>query len=165
MSDFIPYGRQCIDDDDVAAVAEVLRSDWLTTGPKVAEFEEVLAECGGARHAVTFCNGTAALHAAMFALDIGPGDEVVVPALTFAATANAVVYQGGTPIFADVDPETLLIDPAGVAARVTSRTRAIVAVDYAGQPCDYRALQEIADRHGVPLVADACHALGGAERG
>lgn len=165
MSDFIPYGRQSIDDDDVAAVADVLRSDWLTTGPKVAEFEQALAKCGGARHAVAFCNGTAALHAAMFALDIGPEDEVVVPALTFAATANAVVYQGGTPVFCDVDRETLLIDPASVAARITSRTRAIIAVDYAGQPCDYAALQRIADRHGVTLLADACHALGGSELG
>jgi len=160
MNGYIPYGRQWIDDDDVAAVAEALRSDWLTTGPKVAEFEDALAACGGAQHAVTFSSGTAALHAMMFALDIGPGDEVIVPALTFAATANAVVYQGGTPVFADVDATTLLVDPASVAACITTRTRAIVAVDYAGQPCDYSALQELADRCGVPLLADACHSLG-----
>lgn len=165
MNGFIPYGRQWIDDDDVAAVAEVLRSDWLTTGPKVVEFENALTACGGARHAVAFSSGTAALHAMMFALDIGPGDEVIVPALTFAATANAVVYQGGTPVFADVDATTLLVDPASVAACITTRTRAIVAVDYAGQPCDYNALQELADRRGLPLLADACHSLGGRYRG
>ncbi|MBL8800127.1 MAG: UDP-4-amino-4,6-dideoxy-N-acetyl-beta-L-altrosamine transaminase [Planctomycetia bacterium] len=165
MSEFIPYGRQWIDDDDVAAVADVLRSDWLTTGPKVAEFEAALAACGGTRYAVAYCNGTAALHGMMFALDIGPGDEVIVPALTFAATANAVVYQGGTPVFADVDPDTLLMDPASVSARITARTRAIIAVDYAGQPCDYDALQSLADRHGLALLADACHALGGSYRG
>lgn len=161
----LPYGRQWIDDDDIAAVVEVLRSDWLTTGPKVAEFEEAFAQCAGVREAVAVCNGTAALHAAMYALGIGPGDEVIVPAMTFAATANCVVYQGGMPVFVDVDPDTLLIDPDQVEAKITSRTRAIIAVDYAGQPCDYDRLRAIADRHGVKLVADACHALGGSYKG
>jgi perosamine synthetase len=161
----LPYGRQWIDDDDVAAVVEALRSDWLTTGPRVAAFERAVAEVVGARAAVAVSNGTAALHAAMYALGIGPGDEVLVPALTFAASANCVVYQGGTPVFVDVEPDTLLLDPACAAAKITPRTRAIVAVDYAGQPCDYDALRALADRYALPLVADACHALGASYRG
>jgi perosamine synthetase len=164
-STLLPYGKQWIDDDDIAAVVDVLRSDWLTTGPKVDEFERALAAFTGAAHAVAVSNGTAALHAAMAALNIGPGDEVIVPAITFVASSNCVVYQGGTPVFADVDPTTLLIDPADAERKVTSRTRAIVAVDYAGQPCDYDALRAIADKHKIALVADACHALGGAYRG
>jgi perosamine synthetase len=156
----IPYGKQSIDDSDIEAVVEVLRSDWLTTGPKVKEFERALADFTGTRHAVAVSNGTAALHSAMFALNIGPGDEVIVPAVTFAATANCVIYQGGTPIFADVHPDTLLIDPADVEEKITARTKAIIAVDYAGQPCDYERLREIAQKHGLMLIADACHALG-----
>jgi perosamine synthetase len=157
----LPYGKQTVDDDDVAAVVEVLRSDWLTTGPKVDEFERAFANFAGCEHAVAVANGTAALHAAMAALNIGEGDEVIVPAITFVATANAVVYQGGTPVFADVDPETLLIDPESVRQHITPRTRAIAAVDYAGQPCDYDALRAICRAHNLALVSDACHALGG----
>ncbi len=157
---FIPYGRHLIDEADIEAVCEVLRSDWLTTGPKVEAFERSVAGFVGAVHGVAVCNGTAALHTAMYALGIGPGHEVIVPPMTFAATANCVLYQGGTPVFADVDPETLLIDPDQIEARITDRTRAIIAVDYAGQPCDYARLRDIADRHGLALVADGCHALG-----
>lgn len=159
-SPFLPYGRQVIDDDDIAAVMAALRSDWLTTGPQVGAFEEAIARYCGARHGVAVANGTAALHTAMAAIGIGPGDEVIVPALTFAATANAVLYQGGTPVFADVAADTLLIDPAAVARLITPRTKAVVAVDYAGQPCDYQALRAITDRHGLRLLADACHSLG-----
>jgi len=162
---FLPYGRQCIEDEDVAAVVEALRSDWLTTGPRVEEFERAFAETVSAREAVAVTSGTAALHAAMFAIGIGPGDEVIVPAMTFAASANCVVFQGGTPVFADVDPETLRLDPNSAASKITARTRAIVAVDYAGQPCDYEALRALADSRGLTLVADACHALGGRYRG
>jgi perosamine synthetase len=157
----IPYGHQCIDEEDIRSVVDILRSDWLTTGPTVAEFEEVFARTTGAKFAVAVSSGTAALHAAMYALGIGPGDEVIVPAMTFAASANCVVYQGGTPVFADVNPETLLIDPASVESHLSERTRAIIAVDYAGQPCDYDTLQDIAERHDLALVADACHSLGG----
>ena len=157
----IPYGRQCIDEADIRAVVDVLRSEWLTTGPKVAEFEEVFAYFVGAKYAVAVNSGTAALHAAMFALGIGPGDEVIVPAMTFAATANCVVFQGGTPVFADVDPDTLLIDPSSVENRISPKTRAVIAVDYAGQPCDYDTLAAIARKHKFALVADACHSLGG----
>lgn len=162
---FLPYGRQQIDDGDVAAVVAALRAPLITTGPRVEHFEARLAETTGAAHAVAVSSGTAALHAAMYALGVGPGDEVIVPALTFAATASAVVFQGGTPVFADVEPDTLLVGPPQIRARLTPRTKAIVTVDYAGQPCDYASLRAIAARHGLPLLADACHALGGAYRG
>ncbi|WP_419788232.1 UDP-4-amino-4,6-dideoxy-N-acetyl-beta-L-altrosamine transaminase [Pseudodesulfovibrio sp.] len=156
----IPYGRQCIDDDDIQAVVETLRSDYLTTGPCIDRFESSVKDFCGSPYAVAVSNGTAALHATMFALGIGPGDEVIVPPMTFAASANCVLYQGGTPVFCDVDAETLLIDPAAAEAKITDRTRAIIGVDYAGQPCDWPRLREIADRHGLALVADGCHALG-----
>ena len=143
----------------------MLRSDWLTTGPKVAEFEQAFADFVGAREAVAVNNGTAALHTAMYAAGIGPGDEVIVPPITFASSANCVVFQGGTPVFADVDIDTLLLDPTQVETKITPRTKAIVAVDYTGQPCDYDALRAVADRHGLILVADACHALGGSYKG
>ena len=159
-SRFIPYGRQTIDDDDIAAVVEVLRSDWLTTGPAVERFEADICAYVGARHGVAVSNGTAALHAAMFALNIGPGDEVIVPPMTFAASANCVLYQGGRPVFADVDAGTLLLDPAAAEAAITPRTKAIIGVDYAGQPCDWDALRALADKHHLALVADGCHALG-----
>lgn len=175
----LPYGHQWIDEDDIHAVIEVLRSDWLTTGPKVGEFERAFADFVGAKDAVALNNGTAALHAAMYAVGIGPGDsargitrdgnipraEVIVSPMTFASSANCVVFQGGTAVFADVDPGTLLIDPAQVEAKITPRTKAIIAVDYTGQPCDYDALRAIARRHSLTLVADACHALGGSYKG
>lgn len=156
----IPYGRQNIDEDDIRAVAETLRSDYLTTGPKVAEFEQVVADFCSATYGVAVSNGTAALHAAMFALGIGPGDEVIVPPMTFAATSNSVLYQGGTPVFADVDEKTLLIDPIKVEQKITDKTKAIIAVDYTGHPCDWNALRSLADKHDLKLVADGCHALG-----
>ncbi len=158
----IPYGRHWIEQDDIDAVVEVLRGDWLTTGPKVGEFEAVFAQFTGAKEAVAISNGTAALHASMHALGIGPGDEVIVPTMTFAASANCVVYQGGTPVFADVLENTLLLDPASVESKITPRTKAIVAVDYAGQPCDYEKLRAIASKHKLALVSDACHSVGGA---
>ena len=156
----LSYGHQSIDEEDIASVVEALGSDWLTTGPRVDAFEEQFAAFVGAREAVAVSNGTAALHAAVFACDIGPGDEVIVPAMTFAATANCVVFQGGMPVFADINLETLLIDPANIESKITSHTKAIIAMDYAGQPCDYDVLRAIAQRHGLLLIADACHALG-----
>lgn len=161
----IPYGRQTVDEKDIEAVIEVLRSDWLTTGPKVAEFEDALARYVGAKYAVAVSSGTAALHCAMYALGIGPGQEVIVPAMTFAASVNCVAYQGGIPVFADVTADTLLIDPQDVERKITPQTKAIIAVDYAGQPCDYDALRGIADHHHLALVADACHSLGATYRG
>ncbi|OGP71638.1 MAG: UDP-4-amino-4,6-dideoxy-N-acetyl-beta-L-altrosamine transaminase [Deltaproteobacteria bacterium RBG_13_58_19] len=162
---YIPYARQLLDDADVAAVVQTLRSGWLTCGPQVEAFEAAIAEITGASQAVAVSSGTAALHAAMQALDIGPGDEVILPSLTFAATANAVVYQGGTPVFADIDPSNLLLNPLTAAAKITPRTKAIIAVDYAGQPCDYEALRLIAQRYDLALVADACHSLGARYQG
>ena len=156
----IPYGRQFIDDDDIQAVVETLRSNWLTTGPAVKAFEEAFAEYVGSRYAVAVCNGTAALHAIMNCLEIGSGDEVIVPAMTFAATANAVVYQGGTPVFCDVDPDSLLVDHQHLEALITPRTKAIIAVDYTGQPCNYSKLKNTTEKHRLTLVADGCHALG-----
>jgi perosamine synthetase len=161
----LPYSHQSIDEKDVRAVVDALNSDWLTTGPRIAEFERAFAAFTGAAHAAAVSSGTAALHAAMHVLGIGSADEVIVPAMTFAASANCVVYQGGTPVFADVDPATLLIDAHDAEAKITPRTRAIIAVDYAGQPCDYDRLRALADRHGLALVADACHSLGGAYKG
>jgi perosamine synthetase len=158
----LPYGRQSILAEDLASVIDVLKSDWITTGPTVVEFERRFCEEVSAREAVAVSNGTAALHAAVYACGIGPNSEVIVPAMTFAASANAVVFQGGTPVFADVDGETLLLDPADVERKITERTRAIVAVDYAGQPCDYDALRAIAARHKLRIIDDASHAVGGA---
>jgi len=161
----IPYGRQTIDEDDIKAVVEVLRSDWLTTGPKVAEFEKVFAQYVGAKYAVVVSSGTAALHAAMYAIGIKPCDEVIVPPITFAASVNCVVYQGGTPVFSDVEPDTLLLDPDQIETKITSKTKTIIAVDYAGHPCDYDSLRKIADKYNLVLVADACHALGAEYKG
>ncbi|MEZ4711342.1 MAG: UDP-4-amino-4,6-dideoxy-N-acetyl-beta-L-altrosamine transaminase [Caldilineaceae bacterium] len=164
-SALLPYGRQWVDEEDIQAVTDVLRSDWLTTGPKVHEFEAAFATFVEAKEAVAISNGTAALHAAIYAIGLQPGDEVIVTPMTFAASANCVVYQGGAPIFADVEPDTLLIDPAQVEAKITPRTKAIVAVDYAGHPCNYEQLREIAAKHNLYLIDDACHAVGGAYRG
>ena len=162
---FIPYGRQQIDEDDIQAVVDVLRSDWLTTGPKVSEFEQAVADYVSTKYAVAVSSGTAALHASMYAIGIKPDDEVIVPPMTFAATANCVVFQGGIPIFADVDPGTLLLDPAKVEEKITKKTRAIIGVDYAGQPCDWDSLRDIVNKHGLKLVADGCHALGAEYKG
>jgi perosamine synthetase len=161
----LPYGRQLVDEGDIQAVSETLRSDWLTTGPEVRGFEEEVAMFTGASFAVAVSSGTAALHTAMHCLNIGPGDEVIVPAMTFVATANAVVFQGGRPVFADVDADTLLLNSEDVKAKITGRTKGIIAVDYAGQPCDYEALRKIAQDYGLFLVADACHSLGAELRG
>ncbi len=162
---FLPYGKQEISDPDVKAVVEALCSGWLTTGPRVAEFENEFAKWCGAQHGVAVNSGTAALHAAMRAIQLKPGDEVIAPAITFAASANAAVYEGGVPVFADVEPDTLLIDPASVAQKITPKTRAIVAVDYAGQPADYDALRALAKDRGIALIADACHAPGATYKG
>lgn len=163
--DFIPYARQEIGEEDIAAIVAALKDPWLTTGPGVAAFEADFCATSGAAHAVAVSNGTAALHAAMRAIGVGAGDEVIVPAITFAASANAAVYEGATPIFADVEADTLLIDVADAARRITKRTKAIVAVDYAGQPCDYDALHALCRAHGLKLIADACHAIGAEYQG
>jgi perosamine synthetase len=161
----LPYGRQSIGEDDIQAVVDVLRSDWLTTGPKVAEFEEAFAAWVGAKHAVSFSSGTAALHGAAFAAGLKPGDEAITSPMTFAATANCVLYQGATPIFADVSDDTLNLDPEQVAARINARTKAILPVDYAGHPIDLDAIKELAAKHGLIVIEDASHALGAEYKG
>lgn len=162
---FLPYGHHTITEEDIQAVVEVLRSDWITTGPNVAAFEEAVASYVGAAYAVSFSSGTAALHGAVFAAGLGPGDEAITTPLTFCATANCVLFQGAKPVFADVCPDTLTIDPEQVARRITPRTKAILPVDYAGHPAELEALLALADRHGVVVIEDACPALGAVYRG
>ncbi len=157
---FLPYGRQSVDEADIAAVVEVLRSDWLTTGPKVSEFEEAFAARVGAADAVSFSSGTAALHAAAFAAGLKSGEEAITTPMTFAATANCVLYQGATPVFADVRRDTLNLDPEQIEKRISSQTKAILPVDYAGHPAELGPILEIARRHGLIVIEDACHALG-----
>ena len=164
-STYLPYGRQSIEEADIQAVVEVLRSDWLTTGPKVGEFEEAFAERVGAKYAVSFSSGTAALHGAAFAAGLSSGDEAITTPLTFAATANCVLYQGAVPIFADVKRDTLNIDPEHVERRITPKTKAVIPVDYAGTPADLDAIRALAERNGLIVIEDACHALGAEYRG
>jgi UDP-4-amino-4,6-dideoxy-N-acetyl-beta-L-altrosamine transaminase len=154
------YGRQSVDEEDIQAVVSVLRSDFLTMGPTIPAFERTVAEYVGAKYAVAVNSGTAALHAAAHAAKIGPGDDVIISLLTFAASSNCVLYQGGTPVFADVLPDTLNIDPEDVERRITPRTKAIVAVDFTGLPCDYEALRAIARKQNLVIIEDAAHALG-----
>ena len=161
----IPYGRHDIDDDDVAAVVAALRSDWLTTGPAVEAFEQDLESWTGGIPVVAVSSGTAALHTAYAAAGIGPGDEVITPPITFIATQATAVMLGATIVFADVQADTANIDPAAVEAAITSRTKAIVAVDYAGHPADMDELRVIADGHGLLLIEDAAHSLGSTYRG
>jgi dTDP-4-amino-4,6-dideoxygalactose transaminase len=163
-STFLPYARHLVDRADIAAVTEALAGDWLTQGPRVARFEQALASFTGARHAVAVANGTAALHAALTAGAIGPGEDVITTPLTFAATANVVALRGARPVFADIDARTLNVDPAAVAAVATPRTRALLAVDFAGLPCDWERLGAIAAEHGWLTIDDAAHAFG-ARRG
>lgn len=161
----LPYGRQSIAEEDVQAVAEILRGDWLTTGPTVAAFEAELSRLSGGHHAVSCTSGTAALHIAYSALGVGPGDEVVTTPMTFVATASGAALLGAKVVFADVTEDTALLDPAAVEAAVTERTKVVAAVDYAGQACDYDALQPIADRVGARTLADAAHSVGGTYKG
>lgn len=156
----LPYGRQSVDEDDIQAVVDVLRSDWLTTGPKVGEFEEAFAARVGSAYAVSFSSGTAALHGAAFTAALKPGDEAITTPTTFAATANCVLYQGATPVFADVSPDTLNLDPEQIREKITTKTRAILPVDYAGHPADLNAICEIARERDLLVIEDACHALG-----
>lgn len=156
----IPYGRQCIEDDDIQAVVDVLKSDWLTTGPKIAEFEKALAITVGAKYVVVFSSGTAALHAAYFAAGVKANDEVITSPITFAATANAALYLGAKPVFVDVDPETININPCFIKTAITERTKVIAPVDFAGHPADLEPIMAIAEAHDLVVVEDAAHALG-----
>lgn len=157
---FLPYGHQWIEDDDINALTEALKTDWITQGPKISEFEEKVAEYCGAKYAVAVCNGTAALHAACAAAGISEGDEAITSPITFAATANSIVYCGGKPIFADIQEDTQNIDPKQIAKKISPKTKAILPVDFAGHPCDIDEIKHIAKKGGLVLIEDAAHALG-----
>ena len=156
----IPYARHKLEAQDIIEVLRILQGPSITQGPMIEWFEDVFKAAVGAKYAVAVTSGTAALHAGLMAAGIGPGDEVIVPSMTFVATANAVKYLGGVPIFADVDEETLLIDYEDIEGKITSKTKAIVAMDYAGQPADYNELRALAYLYKLVLIADACHSLG-----
>eukprot|EP00932_Pfiesteria_piscicida_P011621 SRR837773.22809.p1 GENE.SRR837773.22809~~SRR837773.22809.p1 ORF type:complete len:629 (+),score=180.02 SRR837773.22809:144-1889(+) len=164
-STLLPYGRQSIEEADVQAVIECLYADYLTTGPKVSEFEEATCKYVGTKHAIAVCNGTAALHCAAFAAGVGPGDEVIVSNVTFVASSNAVLYMGAKVVFCDVEKDTLNIDVSLVEALVTPRTKAIVAVDMCGQPPDLDELRRICTKHRLVLIEDASHAIGATYKG
>ena len=156
----IGYGHQYIDDADIQAVVDVLKSDYLTCGPKIEEAEKKLCEITGAKHAVLIANGTAALHAAAFAAGVGPGDEVITTPITFAASANCALYMGARPVFADINPETYNIDPDSIENCITEKTKAVVAVDYTGQAVEYDRIRAICDKHNLIFIEDAAHSLG-----
>ncbi|MCI9296596.1 MAG: UDP-4-amino-4,6-dideoxy-N-acetyl-beta-L-altrosamine transaminase [Lachnospiraceae bacterium] len=156
----IQYGRQYIDDADIRAVSDVLRSDFLTCGPQIPALEEKFCKVTGAKYAVAVSNGTAALHIACIAAGIGPGDEVITTPITFAASANCVSYCGGTPVFADIDPETYNMDPAAMEACITPKTKAVIPVHYTGQAVAYDEIAAICQKHGLLLIQDAAHAIG-----
>ncbi|MCI8893939.1 MAG: UDP-4-amino-4,6-dideoxy-N-acetyl-beta-L-altrosamine transaminase [Lachnospiraceae bacterium] len=161
----IPYGHQTIDEADIQAVERVLRSDYLTTGPAVGAFEEKVAGYAGAKYAAAVSNGTAALHTACLAAGIGPGDEVITSPITFAASANCVLYCGGRPVFADIDPATYNLSPEEIEKKITPRTKAVIPVHFAGRPCEMDAIGEIAKKHGLTVIEDGAHALGAAYHG
>lgn len=162
---YIPYGRQTIEEDDIQAVVDVLKSDYLTTGPNVAAFEKAVADYTGAKYAVAISNGTAALHAACFAAGIGQGDEVITTPITFAASANCALYCGAKPVFADVKADSYNIDPADIERKITERTKAIIAVHFTGQPCEMDEIHAIAKKHDLVVIEDGAHALGADYKG
>lgn len=162
---YLAYGRQYIDDKDIEAVVELLRGDFLTTGPTVKEFEKKVANYVGAKYGVAVSNGTAALHMACHAAGIGLGDEVIVPAITFAASSNCVLYCGGTPVFVDIDSKTYNIDINKIEEKITDRTKAIIPVDFSGQAVDMDKIIEIAKKHNLTIIEDSAHALGSEYKG
>lgn len=158
--DFIPYGMHWIDEEDINEVAKVLRSNWITTGPKIKEFEDALCVYIGSKYCVAVNSGTSALDIAVQSLDLPAGSEIITTPFTFVATSNAIIYNGHKPIFADICSDTFNIDPEDIRRKITKNTKAIIYVDYAGQPCDIRAIKEIADEFDLYLIEDACHAIG-----
>lgn len=160
MDSMIPYGKQLIDEDDIEAVVKVLRSDYLTTGPCCRSFEEKLAQKVGAKHALVFSSGTAALHAAYFAAGLEPGQQVITTPITFAATANAALYLGGAPVFVDIAPHSFNIDVTKIESAITAKTKIIAPVDMAGIPADIDPIMRLAEKYNLVVVEDACHALG-----
>ncbi len=162
---FLPFSRPSIGEEEIAAVEQVLRSGWITTGPKNQELEQQFAERVGARHAVALSSATGAMHITLLALGIGPGDEVITPSLTWVSTANMICLLGATPVFVDVDPDTLMSDAATIEAAITPRTKAIIPVHYAGAAFDLDPLYALADKHGIAVIEDAAHAAGTTYRG
>ena len=166
MTQSVPFFRPSIGEDEVSAVVECLRSGWLTTGPQTAAFEAEFCEyLGGDVHVVAVNSATAALHLGLDALGVGPGDEVIVPTMTFTATAEVVRYLGAQPVFVDIDLATLCMPPAAVAAAITPRTKVIMPVHFAGRACDMTALRDLAEKHGLAILDDAAHALPTRHRG
>lgn len=161
----LPYGRQTIDEDDLRAVADTLNSDWLTTGPEVERFEKAIADFVGTKYAVAYSNGTAALHGAYYACGIESGDEIITSGMTFAATGNAALYLGAHPVFADIEPDTGNIDPESVKEKLSSKTKAVVGIDYFGHPCEADILRELAHSNGARFIVDAAHSLGATYKG
>lgn len=161
----IPYGRQYIDKEDIQAVVDVLRSDFLTTGPAIKDFERAVADYVGVKYAVAVANGTAALHAACFVAGIKEEDEVITSPITFAASSNCVLYCGGKPVFADIKKDTHNIDPEDIRRKITPKTKAIIPVHYTGQPCEMEEIQRIAKEHDLIIIEDAAHALGADYKG
>lgn len=162
---YIPYGRQNINDDDIQAVIETLQSDYLTTGPRIQEFEQKVANYCGARYAVAVSNGTAALHIACMAAGIGEGDEVITTPITFVASSNCVLYCGATPVFADIHPQTYNIDVEDIERKITDKTKAIIPVHFSGQPCQMDSIHQIAKKYNLIVIEDAAHALGADYKG
>jgi len=160
MHDFIPYGRQYVDDDDIKAVVDVLKSDYLTQGPKVSEFENKICEYTGAKYCVAVSNGTAALHIAVKALDIRQGMKAITSPITFVASANCLLYNHMQPDFADIDAETYCISPQKIQRKISPSTRLIIPVHFAGHPCDMPEIREIAREHHCGIIEDAAHAIG-----
>jgi len=158
--DLIGYGRQYIDEADIQAVVDTLKSPALTCGPKIPELEKKICEVTGAKYAVAVSNGTAALHIAAMAAGIGPGDEVIVSPITFAASANCVLYCGGTPVFADINPKTYNIDPVSIREKITEKTKAVVAVDFTGQAVELDEIRKICEEYHLILIEDAAHSIG-----
>lgn len=156
---FLVFGAPAIEEDEIGEVVDSLRSGWIGSGPKVAQFEKDFAEYKDAEHAVALHSCTAALHLSLIAAEIGAGDEVITTPLTFCATINAIIHSGATPVLADVDPQTMNIDPVQLEKQVTSRTKAILPVHFAGRPCDMDAICDIADRHNLKIIEDCAHAI------
>ncbi|CAM4521193.1 MULTISPECIES: UDP-4-amino-4,6-dideoxy-N-acetyl-beta-L-altrosamine transaminase [Paenibacillus] len=161
----LPYGQQWLDEQDIEAVVQVLRGDFITQGPAIQAFERKVAEYVGAKYAVAFTNGTAALHGACFAAEIGPGDEVITTPITFLASSNCVLYQGGTPVFADIDMDTYNVNPSEIESKITERTKAVIAVDFTGQPVEIDRISMLAHDRNLVLIQDAAHSLGASYAG
>jgi dTDP-4-amino-4,6-dideoxygalactose transaminase len=157
---FLPFHLPTIEDDEIKAVAETLRSRWLTKGPKTIEFEKKIAKYIGAKHAIALNSCTSALHLSLFAVGIGPGDEVIVPAYTFASTANVVVHQSAKPVLADINLHDLCINPETIEDLISPKTKAIIPVHFAGHPCNMDIISKVADKYNLAIIEDAAHALG-----